>query len=382
MRIHYTNIAEQHKAMKHELLAAVGKVLDSGRFILGDETKIFEENFSKLIGARYAIGVNSGTDALFLALKALGIKQGDEVITVSNSFLSTATSIAHTGATPVFVDVKENYLIDENLIEDKITDKTKVILPVHLTGRPCNMDTIMKIAGKHEIHVVEDCAQAVMAEWNSKKVGSFGIGCFSLHPLKTLSACGDGGVMTTNDGDLYAKLMQLRNIGLKNRNESDVLGFNSRLDDLHASILNIKLKHLEKWTEGRRNVAEKYFNRLQELKMKGINYIPRDHDKEYAVYHTFILNLEERDKFVEFLWQNGIEAKIHYPIPIHRQKCFSHLNISDEDLPNTSRQAKQIISLPSYQELSDGQIDFICSKIREFYAKIHGKENSVLHRGL
>lgn len=369
MKIPYTNITEQHKAIKNELLEAVGRVLDSGKFILGDETKLFEENFAKLIGTKYAIGVNSGTDALFIALKALGIKQGDEVITAPNSFLSTATSIVHAGAKPVFVDVKENYLIDDNLIENKITDRTKAILPVHLTGRPCNMDKIMEIAENHRIHVVEDCAQAVTAQWNSKRAGSFGIGCFSLHPLKTLSACGDGGIITTDNIDLYTKLLQLRNIGLKNRNESDILGFNSRLDDIHSSILNVKLKYLEKWTDGRRKIAEKYRSRLEQLNIRDITYIPRDEDREYAVYHTFILNLEMRDILAEFLERNGIETKIHYPIPIHKQKCFAYLNTIDRELPKTLSQAKHIISLPSYPELTDEQIDYICNRLKEFYDK-------------
>ena len=367
MKVNYISIAEQHIKLKDELMDAVGRVLESGKFILGDETKKFENEFAKIIGTKYAVGVNSGTDALFLALKALGIGNGDEVITVSNSFLSTATSIMHTGAIPVFVDVKKNYLMDEELIEKKITSKTKAILPVHLTGKPCSMDKIMKISKKYGIHVVEDCAQAVLAKWRSKNVGSFGIGCFSLHPLKTLSACGDGGIITTDNEEIYNTLMQIRNIGLKNRNESDILGFNSRLDDIQAAILNVKLKYLDEWTKNKKETASYYRKKLREMKISQINYIPYDEENEYSVYHTFILNLEDRDEIAVFLEKNGIETKIHYPIPIHRQKCFEHLKVKDEELPNTIQQSKHIISLPSHTEIKNEEIDYVCGKIKEFY---------------
>ena len=251
--IPYLNVVGQHVPLREDLLAAVARVLDHGQFILGAEVAEFEKAFARLCGTRYAVGVNSGTDALFMALSALGIGPGDEVITAPNSFVASTSCIRMAGATPVFVDVGEDYNIDVGGIEAAITPLTKAILPIHLTGRPARMDAIMEIAKKHGLVVVEDCAQAVLAEYREQRVGSFGaIGCFSLHPLKTLNACGDAGVLTTNDEALYHQLAIRRNIGLRTRDDCVMWSGNSRLDTLQAAILLVKLRYVEEWTRKRR----------------------------------------------------------------------------------------------------------------------------------
>jgi len=367
MKINFVELGKDNEDIKDELLKAIEDVLASGKFILGEETRKFEENFAKIIGTRHALGVNSGTDALFLSMKCLGIGKGDEVIVPANSFIASATSIALTGATPVFIDVKENYLIDEDKIDSLVSSKTKAVMPVHLTGMPCDMEKISNIAKKHSLHIIEDCAQAISAKWDNKKVGSFGIGCFSLHPLKNLSACGDGGIIAANDEKLYNKLLQLRNIGLKNRNEADILGYNSRLDSLQASILNVKLKYLDDVTKKRRKSASLYYQILKEKKIDGIRYIPKDMEKEFSVYQAFIIQVERRNELMEYLKRKGIETAIHYPTPIHKQKCFGYLKA--KSLPNVEMQAKMILSLPIHAHLSEENIQFISDKIEGFYNK-------------
>ena len=365
MKINFVELGKDNEDIKDELLKAIEDVLISGKFILGDETRKFEENFAGIAKTKYAVGVNSGTDALFLSMRTLGIGKGDEVIVPANSFIASATAVALAGATPIFIDVKENCLIDEEKIESLVTYKTKAIMPVHLTGRPCNMEKIEDIAEKHGLHVIEDCAQAIMAKWGNNHVGSFGIGCFSLHPLKNLSACGDSGIITTNDKKMYDELLQLRNIGLKNRNEADILGYNSRLDSLQAAILNVKLKHLGGITEKRRRNALLYQKLLKEKDIKEIKYVPHDKKKEFAVYHTSIIQAEKRDKLMEYLKDKGIETAIHYPIPIHKQKCFEYLNA--KSLPNVELQSKMILSLPIHSQISEEDIQFVCDEIGNFY---------------
>ena len=363
--INYVELGKDNEGIKSELLESIGNVLSSGKFILGEETKKFEDSFARLIKTKYAIGVNSGTDALFLTMKALGIGEGDEVIVPANSFIASATTIAATGAAPVFIDVKENYLIDEEKIDALVTKKTRAVMPVDFTGKPCNMPEISKIAEKKGLFLIEDCAQAVLAKWGSRPVGSFGVGCFSLHPIKNLGACGDGGIITTNDEKLYNKLAQLRNIGLKNRNEADILGYNSRLDSLQAAILNVKLKYLGSLTEKRRKNAQMYYELLKEKNIKEVAYVPHDEENEFSVYSIFTIRAEKRDKLMEHLKNKGIETAIYYPIPIHKQKCFGHLKA--RSLPNAEMQAKMILSLPIHAHISEENIEFICEEISNFY---------------
>ncbi len=364
-KVPYVNLSHDHSLIKKQILAKVSKLLHRGDFILGEETKIFEERFAQYCGTRYALGVNSGTDALFLSLKVLNIKPGDEVITTPNSFLATASAITAVGAKPVFVDVTPEFNMDPKKLDQKITPKTKALIPVHLTGRPADMDPIMNIAKKHNLHVIEDAAQSIGALYKGKKTGSFGVAnCFSLHPLKTLNACGDGGMITTNDASLYQTLLQLRNIGLKNRVESDVWGYNSRLDTLQASILNIKFKYINNWIQQRRKNADYYRKNLSDVVA-----CPDEQKHEFCPYHLFVIQTDRRDELQAHLDKNGIETKIHYSIPIHLQKCAQSLGYKKGDFPVAEKQAERILSLPIYQTLTLKQMELIVRSIRKFFNK-------------
>ncbi len=357
MKIPYVNIAAQHSPIKKEILHSISKVIDHSQFIFGGEVAEFERRFAELCGVQFALGVNSGTDALILALKSLGIETGDEIITVPNSFITTASSIAIVGARPVFVDVGEDYNINPANIEQAITSRTKAILPVHLTGRPADMDPILEIAKAHGLYVVEDCAQAVCAEYKNRRVGSFGdVGCFSLHPLKTLNACGDGGVITTNNEEIYEYIKILRNNGLKTRDECTVWSNNSRLDTLQAAILLVKLKYIEEWTEKRRAHAGFYQERLAELPYIRI---PVDKPYEKPVYHTFIIQTDNRNACKKHLEKHGIGTNIHYPVPIHLQEVARNLGYKKNDFPVAERQAQNILSLPIYPGLTKKELEYI-----------------------
>jgi len=365
MKVPYVDLGAQHAPIKEELLSAVGRVLDRGRFILGEEVREFESRFAELCGVQYAAGLNSGTDALILALKGLGIGPGDEVITVANSFISSVSSIVCVGAKPVFTDVGEDYLIDPNLIEKAITPKTKALLPVHLTGVPANMDAIMAIAQKHKLIVIEDCAQAVTAEYHGQKVGSFGdVGCFSLHPLKTLNACGDGGIMVTNNKSLYENILALRDNGLHQHDDCIVWSNNSRLDTLQAAMLLVKLDYLDQWTEERRATARFYQEHL-----KGIPEVqlPLEEEGVRAVYHTFIIQAERRNELHSFLAEQGVTTKIHYDPPIHLEPVARELGYGMGSLPVTERQAAKVLSLPVSGQLSKEMLEYTVNCIHNFY---------------
>lgn len=366
MQVPYVDLARQHAALKTELLEAIGKVLDVGQFVLGSEVQLFEQRFAELCGAQFAVGVNSGTDALILALQVLGIGPGDEVITVPNSFVATASAIHIVGARPVFVDVDEEYNMDPDRLEAAISPKTKAVLPVHLTGRPAKMDAITRIAAHHDLHLVEDCAQAILATYNRQGVGTFGaVGCFSLHPLKNLNACGDGGVLTTNDPDIYEALKIRRNLGLKTREDCVLWSENTRLDTIQAAILLVKLNYLEQWTQRRRENAGYYRKELANLKEV---LVPSAHEWEYAVYHTFVVQAERRDDLRTFLASRGIGTAIHYPLPIHLTSAGLELGYPAGSFPMAESQAKRIISLPIYPELTTNDLDYIIQNLFDFYA--------------
>ncbi len=365
MNIPYVNLAKQNTLLKKEILSAISEVLENGQFILGEKVEDFENSFAKLCGTKYALGVGTGTDALVLALRALNIGPGDEVITVANSFVSTASCIILSGAKPIFVDVGEDYNINPALIEKVINTHTKAILPVHLTGRPADMEAILKIAKAQNLMVIEDCAQAVCAEYKNKSVGSFGqLGCFSLHPLKNLNACGDGGVITMNDDMLYRKIQILRNNGFSSRNDCDVWSNNSRLDTVQAALLLVKLKYLKEWTDKRRANALFYQQHLSNLTQVKV---PIEQPYEKSVYHTFVIRAENREKLIEHLEKKGIGTKIHYPIPIHLQPAAKELGYKPGSLPVTEKQSKQILSLPIYPGLTAKELKHIVNCICDFY---------------
>lgn len=371
MKIPYVNIAAQHKTIKKKLLAAIEMVIDRGQFVFGDEVDQFEKHFAELCGTNFAIAVNSGTDALILALRSLGIGPGDEVITVPNSFIATASCIVLVGATPVFIDVREDYNIDPDQIEQAITPRTKAILPVHLTGRPADMASIMQIAEEYKLNVIEDCAQAVMAEYRGQKIGSFGkVNCFSLHPLKTLNACGDGGVITTNDESIYEKIKILRNLGLQTRDNCVAWSSNSRLDTIQAAVLLVKLGYLEEWTAKRCSNARFYQKNLDHIESI---VSPSEKEHEFSVYHTFIIQTERRDELKEYLAKRGIETAIHYPKPIHLHTVATDLGYKKGDFPVAERQSRCILSLPVYPELSIADLKYVVDSIDAFYAGGHSK---------
>ncbi len=364
MKVPYINLGLQQANIMKELLNAAERVLGSGQFILGEEVDKFEKSFAELCQTRYSLGVANGTDALILSLKSLGIKEGDEVITAPNSFLASASSIALTGAVPVFADVKEDFNLDPDKVENAITPRTKAIIAVHLTGRPASMDELLEIAKKRGIAVIEDCAQAVGAEYKGKKVGGFGItGCFSLHPLKNLAASGDGGVITTNDEKIYRYLLKARNHGLKNRDECEFWGFNSRLDNLQAALLNIKMRYLDNSTIKRREIAKLYHKELNSLNL----ILPVEKKYEKSVYHTYIIQTDQRNQLKEYLAGKGIETKIHYPIPIHLQQAAKYLNYKKGDFPITEKQSETILSIPVYPELTNDEVTYIVRTIKEFF---------------
>ncbi|HEV7229767.1 MAG TPA: DegT/DnrJ/EryC1/StrS family aminotransferase [Bacteroidia bacterium] len=364
MTVPYINLGLQHKDIKQNILQSISVLLDSGQFILGEESQKFEKSFAQLAGTKYALGVANGTDALFLSLMALGIGKGDEVITAPNSFLASASSIAIAGATPVFADVRDDFNLDPEKVLAAITPRTKAIIAVHLTGRPAPMDELLEIAKKHKLHIIEDCAQAVSATYKGKPVGSIGTtGCFSLHPLKNLAACGDGGVITTNDDKLFEFLNKARNHGLKNRDECAFWSYNSRLDNLQAAVLNVKLKELKKWTARRREIAGIY-----QQKLKGLPIIlPVDKAHESAVYHTFIIQTDRRDELKNFLAEHGIDTKIHYPVAIHMQEAAAELGYKTGSFPVTEKQTRTILSLPVFAELSNEQVNYVADTIIKFY---------------
>ncbi len=343
-------------------------LLKTGEFTLGPQVEEFEAKFAKLCQTKYAIGVNSGTDALFLAMKALNIGPGDEVITAPNSFITTAAIISNAGAKPVFVDVNDEYNIDPDLIEDAITPRTKAIIPVHLTGNPADMPKIMDIAKRHNLYVVEDACQTIGASIDGQPVSSFGIiGCFSMHPLKNLNVWGDGGVVVTNSEELYDKILILRNQGLKNRDECVVFAYNSRLDTLQAIVATHMMNDLDDITNARIRNAKIYDEAL--LKFGDYITIPPRKSNVKQVFHTYVIQVKDRDRLYQHLLGNEIEAKIHYPIPIHLQKASKYLGYKKGDFPVCEAQTRSIITLPVHQHLTDQQLAYVIDSIGRFYKK-------------
>jgi len=366
VRIPYVNLQKQWLEERNELLPIIDKVLESAQLVGGDQLDKFEENIAKLCGVKYACGLNSGTDALMLALTLSGIGKGDEVITPPNSFIASTAAIVHIGAIPVFVDVLPDQNIDPYKIEAAITKKTKAIMPVHLTGRMCDMDPIMDIAKKYGLKVIEDAAQSVGSKYKGKLSGSIGdVGCFSTHPLKNLNACGDGGFLTTNDEDIYNKSKSYRSHGMVNRNIVDHFGSVTRMDNLQASILNYRLDRLEEVTKKRRNNAKFYIGNINN---RGL-FIPEEKESEYNVYHTFVLQTKYRDKLKEFLSKNKIDTAIHYPVPIHLQPAAKKLGYIVGDFPVTEKQSKEILTLPINQYLEKIDLERIISVVNQFQSK-------------
>lgn len=355
----------EYESIKPEIDTAYQRVMNSGWYILGHEVEEFEREFASYIGKKYCIGVANGLEAIQIALMALNIGKGDEVITVSNSAVATGLGISFTGATPVFVDIDEYYHMDPEKVEAAITPKTKAIMPVHLFGQAANIEALQAIAHKHGIHYIEDACQAHGAKYNNAYVGSHGeISCFSFYPTKNLGTYGDGGALLTDDENLYNQCKLYRNYGQKTRYDHQIKGLNSRLDELHAAILRSKLPHLDKWVEKRQTIATKYTEKLSGIKEITLPTI-REHAKHS--FHLYVIQATKRDELKEYMASKGVEGIIHYPIPIHQQKCYSEVQVS---LPKTEAAAKQLLSLPIHPFMTDEEIDTVCQTIKTFYSTI------------
>ncbi|PIQ96137.1 MAG: erythromycin biosynthesis sensory transduction protein eryC1 [Nitrospinae bacterium CG11_big_fil_rev_8_21_14_0_20_56_8] len=364
--IPFVDLKTQYQNLKEQVRLQVEAVFESTSFILGPQVTEFENHFATYCRAKYCIGVASGTDALHLALRALDIGEGDEVITAANTFIATALGISYTGATPVFVDADEKtFNLDLQKIEEKITPRTRAIIPVHLYGRAVDMDTLMKIAQDHNLKVVEDACQSHGANWNGKRTGTFGnLGCFSFYPGKNLGAYGDGGAVVTSEDSLYERLIRLRNYGSPKKYVHDILGFNSRLDTVQAAILNIKLPLLDGWNESRRKVAHSYNAHLHGV---GDLILPQIPERENHVFHLYVVRTQQRDALLKHLNDEGIQSGIHYPHPIYAQGVYSHLKIPGTDNPFTDRSCKEILSLPMFPEMTGHQIDRVIQTIKHFF---------------
>lgn len=363
MQVPFVALNRQYENLRSELMQEFDRIGQSGVYIMGETLERFETEMSRYCQTSYALGVANGSDALFLILKALGIGAGDEVITCPNSFIATGWVIVATGAKPVFVDVSEDYNMDASKLESVITTRTRAMMPVHLTGRAADMDAIHRVANKYSLAVIEDAAQAIGAKYKNKPVGSLGTAAgFSLHPLKNLGVYGDAGLITTNDFALYSKINRLRNHGLKNRDECEIWGYNSRLDPLQAAFALVKLKYLDSWNDRHRKIAAYYRENL-----KNHLWVPEDQDYEEPIYHNFVIQLEKRDELSRYLEQKGIGSRVHYPIPIHMQACAAELGYKKGDFPVTERLAKRILSLPIYPELTDAEVEYVVKSAIEFY---------------
>lgn len=372
-KVPFVAYKKQYKDLKQEIDTAIERVLEKGDLILRQDIDDFEQNLAQFTGAKYAVALNSGTDALFLSLLAAGIGKGDEVITVSHTFIASISVIIQVGAKPVLVDVKHDFLINEE-IEKAITNKTKAIIPVYLNGRMPDMERIMEIAKNHNLAVIEDSAQALGAEYKGRKAGSIGLtGCFSFYPAKILGCFGDGGAITTNSKEIVDKVRLLRDHGQETKTKITCYGWNSRLDNIQAAVLNIKIKRLPEWIKKRRQIADMYNNGLKDV--KGINLPPAPQDiSHFDVFQNYVLRVltpkfgsdgrtEQRDKLFGFLREKGVETLIKDPIPNHWQKG---LNISF-DLPVTEQLSKEVISLPMYPELTDEQVEYVINCVKDFY---------------
>lgn len=362
MQVKFVDLGRQYAELRDEILASFDEISASGWFVMGPHLKEFEKGFAELCGVRHAIGVGNGSDALRLSLNALNIGLGDEVITTPNSFLASAAAIDQTGARIVFCDVGEDMNLNPGKLADAITDRTRAIMPVHLTGRVARMEEIAAIAEQRDIPIIEDAAQAVGASRNSKMAGSFGAtACFSLHPLKNLFVHGDGGVITT-DSDLLAEiLLRYRNHGLKNRDEAAFWGVNSRLDEIHAAIGSLKLKHLESWNARHREIARRYSEELQDIVK-----VPVDEPEETCVYHRYMIRTPQRDALQSHLQSRGVETKVNYPIPLHLQEAAADLGYGPGSFPVCEDLAATILSLPVHSHMTDDEVKHVIGAVKEF----------------
>lgn len=365
MRVHRYNYADQFGGNVDKLLNRYRQILLQGEYILTEDVHSFEQNFARYLELQYAQGVNSGTDALMVALLSLGIGAGDEVITQANTFYASVTAICLVGATPVLVDAEEEgFTMDHSQLEDAITTRTRALMPVHLYGRPAPMGTILSLARKYGLFVVEDAAQAVGARWRNRRVGGLGdVGCFSFHPSKNLAAAGDAGAVVTNNFDLNEKMRLFKELGQNGQNVHDVVGINSKLDAMQALVLSTKLVHLDGWNARRREIAKDYRKRLQGLPLR----FQAESDDEEHVWHLFQVRTEKRDALLKALRKDGIDAVVRYPSPIHLQGAFHDRGWKKGQFPVSEALANELLCLPIRPDLSDDEIDYVCEATTNFF---------------
>ncbi|EHI48718.1 putative PLP-dependent enzyme possibly involved in cell wall biogenesis [SAR116 cluster alpha proteobacterium HIMB100] len=364
MDIPFVNLKRQFQEEEPQLVDIFRSVGRSGIYVLGEAVTEFEKAAAEYCDSKYALGVGNGTDALSMIMFSLGIGRGDEVITAPNSYISSASSISNIVAKPVFADINEDLNIDPACVEGKITNKTKAIMAVHLTGKPAQMHELSVIAEKYNLYLIEDAAQAFGAKYHGKSVGSLGTaGSFSLHPLKNLNVLGDGGLITTNNEALYKKLKKLRNHGLKDRDVSEFWGWNSRLDTLQAEIAHHRLKKIETTTQKFRLIAAKYRANLENLVDT-----PFDREFEYCVYHNFVIRTAYRNELALHLRERGIETKVHYPIQLHLQPSAAALGYKRGDFPVAEKISEEMLSLPIYPELLDDEVNYIIGSVKDFFS--------------
>jgi dTDP-4-amino-4,6-dideoxygalactose transaminase len=370
MKIKFIDFEREYKLLNREVDKAVTTVTRGGGFILGKELKIFEEEFADYCGVKYGVGVNSGTDALYLALLSLGVKEGDQVIVPDFTYIATAMAVSYTGAEPVFCDIDESdFNIDLDDVKKKVSGRTKAIIPVHLYGQPAKMLEILDFASENNIKVIEDAAQAhggaIALGKDLKRVGSFGdLGCFSFYPTKNLGCYGDGGIVVADNEYLYKRLLKLRDYGRESKYSHTMLGYNSRLDTIQAAVLSIKLRYLEKWNNRRRELSY-YYNEA----LKGIDGLitPSERAGLKHVYHVYVVKVKEREKLIDYLSSKGIPSIIHYPIPCHMQRVYKGSDDSEDFNPVSKRLSSTVLSLPLNPFLREEEIDYIVAKIRDFY---------------
>ena len=363
MQVKCNVLDRQYKMFEKEYDEAALRVLKSGWYILGNEVKSFEEEFKNHLGAKYCVGLNSGLDALILAIRALGIGEGDEVIVQANTYIATVLGITENGATPVYVEPDEYFNIDASKIEEKITSKTKAIMVVHLYGQASNMGKIMEIANKHNLPVVEDCAQSHESCFNGKMTGTFGtIGCFSFYPTKNMGAFGDAGCIVTDNEEIADKIRNMRNYGSKVKYHNEIEGVNSRLDEMQAALLRVKLTHMDVITEERYRMGKKYLEGIKNPKIM----LPKTLVGVNHVYHQFVIRCEQRDELHDFLEKNGVQTQIHYPIPPHLAECYAWQGHKVGSFPITESYANTVLSLPMYTGMTEEEQNFVIEVLNRF----------------
>lgn len=363
MKVEYTALKRNYGLYQKEYEEAALRVLRSGWYILGPKLEKFEQDFAAKMGVKYCVGVNSGTDALILAVRALGIGAGDEVIVPAGTYIASILGVTENGADPIYVDSNEFLLIDEKKIEGAVTEKTKAILPVHLYGQSCNMTKIMDIAKRYNLKVIEDCAQSHGSSWKGKKTGTFGdIGCFSFYPTKPLGALGDAGALLTDNHELAEKLRMLRNYGSRVKYHNESIGVNSRLDEVQAALLSVGLRHLDEMNDIRTDIAERYRKRIRNSKVE----LPKVAEDASHVFHLFPVLVDKQKKFQEYLLENGVKSQVHYPIPPYVAECYAYQGHSWDEFPKASYIAQHEVSLPIYAGMPEDEVEYVIEIVNKY----------------